>query len=109
MKNDGLQLYLLEASKHKDSYLQELNELREDLLADLFKSRDYRATERLLQVFTELCIGLAKHWVKQLQGHSSSEAYQSFSLLREHEKITSKELLLWKKIIACETGSFTTT
>ena len=104
MNNDGLQLYLLEAQQHKTRYLQELDELRDDLLTDNFKSRDYRATERLLQVFTELCIGLAKHWVKQLQGHSASEAYQSFSLLKEHGKITSEELVTWKKIIGMRNG-----
>ena len=61
--DDGLNLYLLEASKHKDQYKKELDELRADLLEIGFKQRDYRATERLLQVFVELCIGLAKRWV----------------------------------------------
>lgn len=104
MNNEGLQLYLLEAQKHQSRYQQELNELRDDLLSDNFKSRDYRAAERLLQVFTELCIGLAKHWSKQLQGHSTSEAYQSFTLLKEHGKITREELVTWKKIIGMRNG-----
>lgn len=104
MDNEGLQLYLLEAKNHKSRYFHELEELRTDLLADNFKSRDYRAAERLLQVFTVLCIGLSKHWVKHLQGHSASEAYQSFRLLKEHGKISSQELTTWKKIIGMRNG-----
>jgi hypothetical protein len=61
----GLNQYLLEVAKHKQKYLQQLNELRTDLLNGHFSSRDYLATERLLQVFTELCIGLAKHCLKK--------------------------------------------
>ncbi|MFV0447985.1 MAG: type VII toxin-antitoxin system HepT family RNase toxin [Vibrio sp.] len=102
--NEGLQLYLQQAQKHQIRYQQELDELRSDLLAGHFRSRDYRATERILQVFTELCIGLAKHWVKQLQGKSSSEAYQTFTLLTEHGKITSQELAAWKRIIGMRNG-----
>ncbi len=104
MDNEGLQLYLLEAKNHQSRYFHELEELRADLLADNFKSRDYRAAERLLQVFTELCIGLSKHWVKQLQGHSTSDAYQSFRLLKEQGKISSQELTTWKKIIGMRNG-----
>lgn len=104
MDNEGLQLYLLEAQNHKARYFHELEELRADLLDDNFKSRDYRAAERLLQVFTELCIGLSKHWVKSLQGHSASDAYQSFRLLKEHGKMTSQELITWKKIIGMRNG-----
>ena len=104
MKNEGLQLYLAEVLKHKKKYILELNELRVDLLADNFKSRDYLATERLLQVFTELCIGLAKHCVKKMQGNSASDAYQTFSLLKEHGLITSDELMQWKKIIGMRNG-----
>lgn len=104
MKNEGLQLYLAEVLKHKSKYLTELDELREDLIADNFKSRDYLATERLLQIFTELCIGLAKHCLKKAQGHSASDAYQTFSLLKEHGMITSNELIQWKKIIGMRNG-----
>jgi uncharacterized protein YutE (UPF0331/DUF86 family) len=104
MKNEGLQLYLLEAKKHKTQYLFELNELKDDLIAGDFKSRDYRATERILQIFTELCIGLAKHWLKSIQGSSANEAYQTFSLLKEHGVICSDELQLWKRIIGMRNG-----
>lgn len=104
MKHEGLQLYLAEVVKQKKRYLMELDELRDDLLADNFKSRDYLATERLLQVFTELCIGLAKHCLKKVQGHSAADAYQTFSLLKEHGIISSEELMQWKKIIGMRNG-----
>lgn len=102
--NTGLQLYLAEVTKHKQKYLLELNELRVDLLADNFKSRDYLATERLLQVFTELCIGLAKHCLKKYQGSSAADAYKTFSLLKEQKLLSSDELLQWKKIIGMRNG-----
>lgn len=104
MKHEGLQLYLAEIQKQKKRYLQELDELRDDLLADNFKSRDYLATERLLQVFTELCIGLAKHCLKQVQASSATDAYQTFSLLKQHGLISSDELIQWKKIIGMRNG-----
>ncbi|MFY0666355.1 MAG: DUF86 domain-containing protein [Natronospirillum sp.] len=100
----GLQQYLAEIAKHKQKYLRELDELRVDLLAGNFNSRDYLATERLLQVFTELCIGLAKHCLKKRQGHSASDAYQTFSALKEQGVISSDELLEWKKIIGLRNG-----
>jgi len=104
MKNDGLVLYLSEVKKHKKNYLIELDALRNDLLTDNFRKRDYLATERLLQIFTELCIGLAKHCLKNLQGGSASDAYQTFSQLKEQGFIKSAELGQWKKIIGMRNG-----
>lgn len=100
----GLEHYLNEIEKHKQKYLHELGELRQDLLADNFRSRDYLAAERLLQVFTELCIGLAKHCLKKMQRTSAADAYQTFSQLREHGFISSKELQNWRKIIGMRNG-----
>ena len=97
--NKGLELYLAEVESHKAKYLKELNELRFDLNQSNLKSRDYLAAERLLQVFTEMCIGLSKHMVKKIQNKSPTEAYQSFSLLKEHGLISSNELRTWKQII----------
>lgn len=102
--NIGLQQYLTEITKHKRTYRQELDELRDDLLADAFRSRDYLAVERLLQVYTELCIGLAKHCLKRQQGSSAADAYQTFSKLRERGFISSSELQEWKKIIGLRNG-----
>ncbi|OCH11907.1 MULTISPECIES: DUF86 domain-containing protein [unclassified Aliivibrio] len=102
--NKGLELYLAEVESHKAKYLKELNELRFDLNQSSLKSRDYLAAERLLQVFTEMCIGLSKHMVKKIQNKSPTEAYQSFSLLKEHGLISSNELRTWKQIIGMRNG-----
>lgn len=102
--NTGLELYLAEVESHKAKYLKELNELRFDLNQSSLKSRDYLAAERLLQVFTEMCIGLSKHMVKKIQNKSPTEAYQSFSLLKEHGLISSNELRTWKQIIGMRNG-----
>ncbi|NOH84511.1 MULTISPECIES: type VII toxin-antitoxin system HepT family RNase toxin [Vibrio] len=102
--NKGLELYLVEVKSHKEKYLKELNELRFDLNKSELKSRDYLATERLLQVFTEMCIGLSKHMVKKLQKKSATEAYQSFSILKEHNLISSHELRTWKQVIGMRNG-----
>jgi uncharacterized protein YutE (UPF0331/DUF86 family) len=104
MKADGLSLYLIEARKHCSQNLAELDELREDLINNNFRSRDYRAVERVLQVYTELCIGLAKHWLKGLNKESASDAYKTFSLLREQSQITSDELVNWRKILGMRNG-----
>lgn len=104
MTNTGLELYLVEAKKHQQQYHAELDELKEDLINDNFRSRDYRALERLLQVYTELCIGLAKHWLKVYQKESAADAYQTFSQLREHGQLTRDELLNWRRIIGMRNG-----
>ncbi len=104
MKAEGLSLYLKEAKKHSSQNLAELDELREDLIAGNFRSRDYRAVERVLQVYTELCIGLAKHWLKSINKESASDAYRTFSLLREQSQITADELLSWRKILGMRNG-----
>ena len=91
MPEHGLSHYLKAAKNHSSNYKIELDELKSDLLHDNFSSRDYRATERLLQVYVELCIGLAKHWVKQTNQTTTTDAYQAFSLLKEDNKIKSRE------------------
>ncbi|SON50989.1 type VII toxin-antitoxin system HepT family RNase toxin [Vibrio tapetis] len=102
--NKGLELYLAEVASHKAKYLKELDELRFDLNQSELKSRDYLAAERLLQVFTEMCIGLSKHMVKKIQSRSATEAYQSFSILKEHNLISSNELRTWKQVIGMRNG-----
>lgn len=104
MSNKGLTLYLIEAKKHQQQYVAELDELKADLVIDNFRARDYRALERLLQIYTELCIGLSKHWLKLYQKGSATDAYQTFSLLRENGQITRDELLNWRRIIGMRNG-----
>jgi len=104
MSNKGLALYLTEAKKHQQQYVAELDELKADLVIDNFRARDYRALERLLQIYTELCIGLSKHWLKLYQKGSATDAYQTFSLLRESGQITREELSNWRRIIGMRNG-----
>ncbi|WP_119394709.1 type VII toxin-antitoxin system HepT family RNase toxin [Salinibius halmophilus] len=102
--HQGLMHYLSEAAKQKQRYVDELEQLRADLAVDNFRSRDYLATERLLQVLTELSIGLAKHCCKRLTGQSAVDAYQTFSHLAERGFLTVAELAEWKKIIGFRNG-----
>lgn len=106
MKNDdtGLQLYLTEAAKHKQEYCQQLDELRADLAQGELRRRDYLAIERLLQLLTELSIGLAKHCLKKYQQQASVDAYQTFSKLHQHGMITANELAEWRQIIGMRNG-----
>ncbi len=104
MKAEGLGLYLTEARKHCTQNLAELDELRADLIDGNFRRRDYRAVERVLQVYTELCIGLAKHWLKSINTKSASDAYKTFSLLREQSQISADELASWRKILGMRNG-----
>lgn len=100
----GLQLYLTEATKHKQDYCQQLDELRHDLSQGELRRRDYLAIERLLQVLTELCIGLAKHCLKKYQLNAAADAYQTFSQLHQHGFITADELAQWRQIIGMRNG-----
>ncbi len=104
MHDVGLELYLIEAAKHAKMYRSELDELSDDLINQAFRSRDYRAAERLLQIFTELCIGLAKHWLKNLNCATTSQAYQTFISLKEQGQISSEDLNTWRKIIGMRNG-----
>jgi len=96
MVDQGLQLYLKEVVFHLDEYVIELNELSQ---VDILNSRDYRATERLLQLLTEVSIGLAKHWLKSIKKESGSNAYQIFVALQDIGAISDIELVEWRKII----------
>lgn len=96
MADHGLQLYLKEVISHINEYECELDELSQ--LAVL-NNRDYRAAERLLQLLTEVSIGLAKHWLKSIRKESGSNAYQTFVALQDLDILTDKELVEWRKII----------
>jgi len=96
---NGLQLYLTEAANHVQEYCQQLDELRAELAQGELRRRDYLAIERLLQLLTELSIGLAKHCLKRYQQQASVDAYQTFSKLQQHGMITTAELTEWRQII----------
>lgn len=94
--DQGLQLYLDEVSSHIEEYYRELLELSE---FSEMSNRDYRAAERLLQLLTEVAIGLSKHWLKSVKSKSSVNAYQTFVGLNELALINDDELKEWRKII----------
>jgi uncharacterized protein YutE (UPF0331/DUF86 family) len=96
MVDQGLQLYLKEVVFHLNEYEFELHELSQVVILN---NRDYRATERLLQLLTEVSIGLAKHWLKSIKKESGSNAYQTFVALQNVGAISEIELVEWRKII----------
>lgn len=96
MEDHGLQLYLNEVIIHIKEYELELDEISE---LKVLSNRDYRAAERLLQLLTEVSIGLAKHWLKSFQKESGSNAYQTFVGLQNLKLISESELTEWRKII----------
>lgn len=96
MIEHGLTLYLKEVMVHVNEYEIELYELSQ---LTILNNRDYRAAERLLQLLTEVSIGLSKHWVKSVKKESGSNAYQTFAILQSLGIITDKELVEWRKII----------
>lgn len=96
MVEHGLQLYLKEVIIHINEYELELNELKQ---LNALNKRDYRAAERLLQLLTEVSIGLAKHWLKSIKKESGSNAYQTYIALQDLGIITDNELIEWRKII----------
>ncbi len=96
MVDDGLRLYFFEAERHLKQYQFELDELAE--LEDVL-GRDYRAAERLLQLLTELAIGLSKHWLKSVRASASASVYQGFLELNAEGLLSDDELIRWKKVI----------
>ena len=96
MVDQGLKLYLKEVVFHINEYKLELDDLSQ---VTTLNNRDHRAAVRLLQLLTEVSIGLAKHWVKSIQKESGSSAYQTFSILQGEGAISEEELVEWRKII----------
>jgi uncharacterized protein YutE (UPF0331/DUF86 family) len=94
--DEGLSLYLIEVTNHLTDYRQELDELA---LLTTITGRDYRAAERLLQLVTEVSIGLAKHWLKSCNKTSGANAYQTFVGLNSLNLLTDEQLIEWRKII----------
>jgi len=64
---------------HLSEYEFELNQLSQ---VDILNSRGYRTTERLLQLLTEVSIGLVKHWLKSIKKESVNNTYQTFAALQ---------------------------
>lgn len=94
-----LRAYLSELQSHAENYVAELDELARLGESAGLSSRDFFAVERLLQILIETAIGIAKHWLKQLQRSAPVDAYQAFELLAGSGRITPADLSRWKKII----------
>lgn len=73
--------------------------MRHDLAQGELHPLDYLAIELLLQVLTELCIGLAKHCLKKYRQNAAADAYQTFSQLHQYGFISENELAEWRQII----------
>ncbi|MCU7976150.1 DUF86 domain-containing protein [Shewanella sp. SW36] len=80
-------------------YQAELGELRQLLSQRALSNLEYRAAERTLQLSIGACIGIAKHWVKALAGHSPQDAYQAFEILCQRGAQPDDELSGWRKVI----------
>jgi len=64
---------------HFSEHLTELNELRQ---IDVLNNRYCRATGRLLQLLTEVSIGLAKHWLNSIKNGAVSNAIKLILLYK---------------------------
>ena len=94
-----LRTYLHEVQAYAENIVSELDELGDLSETSKLSNRDFYAIERLLQIFTEACIGIAKHWVKLLNKTAPADAYQAFELLLVMGVISHQELPAWKRII----------
>jgi hypothetical protein len=95
----GLHLYLKEVISHINEYEYEYEcELDELTQLITLNSRDYRAAERLLQLITEVSIGLAKYWLKSVKEETGSNAYQILSPYRIWVYSLKKSLYYFSKL-----------
>jgi len=91
-----LEVYLYELNQQVKNYIAELDELA---TLPTLKNRDYYATERLLQVLIEACIGISKRWIKTLAKPVPHDAYKNFEILVSYGLLPSDDLIKWRKII----------
>lgn len=94
-----LRAYFQEVQAHAENATSELDEISASSESAALSNRDYYAVERLLQILTEASIGIAKHWVKRLNKTAPIDAYQAFEMLFSLGKLSSDDLMNWKRII----------
>ncbi len=94
-----LKTYLYELQTLAENIVTELDEVSDLSQTGKLTNRDFYAAERLLQVLTEACIGIAKHWVRSQNKTAPVDAYQAFELLLGLGRISQHELTTWKRII----------
>lgn len=94
-----LRAYLQEVQAHAENIVSELDELGDLSETENLSNRDFYAVERLLQILTEACVGVAKHWVKLLNKTAPADAYQAFEMLLGLGMVSHQDLPTWKRII----------
>jgi uncharacterized protein YutE (UPF0331/DUF86 family) len=73
--------YLPCIKEHINQCIEELEELFIIINKKDWSQPEYRAAERLLQILIESLIGVGKQWLKFLQQHPVSDAYQTMEKL----------------------------
>lgn len=91
--------YLQSISEHTAECAEQLQELQDILQQRPWSRLEQSAAERQLQVLAEACIGVAKHWLKQLDKAIPSDAYSVFTKLCQLGELSDAELQQWRKII----------
>lgn len=94
-----LKHYLQSIAEHSAECAEQLIELRQILQQRSWSRIEQSAAERQLQVLAESCIGVAKHWLKQLDKVVPSDAYGVFTKLNQLGELSDAELQQWRKII----------
>jgi len=91
---------------YKEAIQQHVNESVEDLeiIHTLLQQRSWtrierKGAERLLQALVEVCIGVAKHWLKQQNKVLPADAYSVFEKLMDLQLISADDAEEWQRII----------
>ena len=78
---------------------EELQELTLIAASGELNKFERRAAERLLQLYIEACIGIAKHSLKKNQKNVPNDAYSSFEKLQDLKLFDMGDIDAWRKII----------
>lgn len=90
--------YTQSMTSHIKQLESELIGLTEILQQRALSKYEYRASERTVQITIEACIGIAKHWCKQLKQPAPENAYAAFETLNDFG-IAEIKNTRWKQII----------
>lgn len=93
-------------NEYIDAMLEQTAEVEEDLkelskiIVDKPLSKyENRAAERLLQIYVESCIGIAKHCIKKSGKNVPNEAYASFEKINDLKLFNIGKTEDWRKIV----------
>lgn len=90
--------YTQSMKSHIKQLESELQGLTDILVTRPLSKYEYRASERTVQITIEACIGIAKHWCKQLDRPAPESAYAAFETLSDCG-IEQVKQTRWKQII----------